>query len=129
MIRAQRHRPLGLYAPDPPAGFEPRKYGARPGFRRKRLLALERKQIEREILARQAAEVREAREGPDGLIAKLDAMAANIEAAKLREQERRCAEGWTELGCDVWVPPGWVWAGDGDPRDVVAELEKKGDAV
>jgi hypothetical protein len=110
-------------------GSSPKKYGARPGFGRKRLAAFERKQIEREIRARIAEEERKAREGPDGLMEKLNQMSANIQARRLREDEQRRAQGWTELSCEVWVPPGWVWTGDGDPGEAVAELEKKLGAV
>jgi hypothetical protein len=109
-------------------GSNPKKYGARPGFTRKRLLKFERKQIEREIEARKAAEA----EGPGGrrdaraLVEEISARLAEIEH---EQGEQRRAEGWTELGCGVSVPPGWTWTGEGEPAETLAELDKKRDAV
>ncbi|HEX6375141.1 MAG TPA: hypothetical protein VFZ91_05430 [Allosphingosinicella sp.] len=103
-------------------GSNPKKYGPRPGFTRKRLLKFERKQIEREVMARNAATERSGEDAIQSILTKVE----NIERHRNRQ---RHAEGWTELGCGIWVPPDWVWAGEGDPRDAVARLEKKDDAV
>ncbi len=103
-------------------GSDPKKYGPRPGFTRKRLLKFERKQIEREV----RAEMAEPKMSFDDAIASLDEKLRHLGE---RTDARRRAEGWTELSGSVWVPPGWVWTGEGDPREAVAGLEKKDDAV
>jgi hypothetical protein len=103
-------------------GANPRKYGARPGFTRKRMLKFERKQMEREIYAGISAAERSGKDAVESILAKIE----NIE--RHRDQKRR-AQGWTALACGVWVPPGWAWAGKGDPNDAAAEDMKKIDAV
>jgi hypothetical protein len=103
-------------------GSNPKKYGPRPGFTRKRLLRHERKQIEREVRAR----MNEAE--PD--IEKVrDEIITRIRNIRRHRDEKRLTEGWTELAVGVWVPPGWVWTGEGDPRDAVAREGEKSDAV
>jgi hypothetical protein len=103
-------------------GSNPKKYGARAGFSRKRLLKFERKQIEREI----RAELEEPDVPFEEAITELD---KRLEHFRDRADARRRDQGWTELGCGVWVPPGWMWTGEGDPAEALAELEKKRDAV
>jgi hypothetical protein len=103
-------------------GADPKKYGPRPGFARKRILKAERKQIEREV----RAEMAEPRTSFEEAIAELDKA---LDHFGERTFARRREEGWTDLGGGVWVPPGWAWAGEGDPSEAVARLEKKDDAV
>ncbi|HYW17416.1 MAG TPA: hypothetical protein VE891_14850 [Allosphingosinicella sp.] len=103
-------------------GADPKKYGARPGFSRKRLLKAERKQIEREV----RAEIAEPRMSFEDSIEMLDQA---LEHFGHRANARRLAEGWTDLGGGVWIPPGWTWTGEGDPSEAVAALEKNDDAV
>jgi hypothetical protein len=103
-------------------GANPKKYGPRPGFTRKRLLKSERKQIEREV----RAELEERPTSFEDAIIQLDKA---LDHFGNRDRDQRLEQGWTELDCGVWVPPGWVWTGEGDPSDAVARLEKKSDAV
>jgi hypothetical protein len=103
-------------------GSNPKKYGPRPGFTRKRLLKFERRQIEREVIARMA-------EREPGVDAVRDEILTRLGAIRAHREDKRRAEGWTELGCGVWIPPGWVCAGEGDPRDPLAAEGEKRDAV
>lgn len=103
-------------------GANPKKYGPRPGFTRKRLLSHERKQIEKEVRASMEVTEADRQRAMESINRKID----NIER---HENEKRRAAGWTELGRGVWIPPGWVWTGEGDPRDAVARDPKNGDAV
>lgn len=103
-------------------GSDPKKYGPRPGFKRKRLLKFERKQMEKEIHAEIAATERSGEEAVESILAKLEAISQHRGA-------KRRAQGWTELAGEVWVPPGWVWAGEGDPSEAAARLEEKIGAV
>lgn len=103
-------------------GANPRKYGPRPGFRRKRLLKAERRQIEREVRAEMARPEFSFEEAMVELDKALDHFGH-------RDDARRREQGWTELDCGIWVPPGWVWTGEGDPAEAVARLQKKDDPV
>jgi hypothetical protein len=103
-------------------GSNPKRYGPRPGFSRKRLLKFERKQIEREV----RAELEERPTSFEDAIVHLDRA---LDHFGDRIHDRRREQGWTDLGCGVWVPPGWVWTGEGDPSDAVARFEEKSDAV
>ena len=82
-------------------GSNPKKYGARPGFGRKRLLRHERKAMEREIRAEIAAEEPS---GDDVLEALVQRMAQVREA----EAEAKHAAGWTKSPAGDWVPPGYA---------------------
>jgi hypothetical protein len=108
-------------------GANPKKYGARPGFTRKRLLKFERDRIEREVRAR----IRDEANGGRGRDAKtmLDDLATRLAEIEDGQSEARRAAGWTDLGCGVSVPPGWQWVGEGDPTEAVAQEAKKSDAV
>lgn len=100
----------------------PKKYGPRPGFTRKRLMAWERKKIDREVRAKIAAEQPTFEESIEILSHKLDMMARVEEPKKL-------AAGWVKDEDGNWIPPGWVRAdggaagagesreGDRTPRD------------
>lgn len=91
---------------------DPKRYGPRPGFTRKRLLRHERKRIEREI----EAKIAERQPSFEDSIRALD---RSLDAFGSRQDQKKRDSGWTELGCGIWVPPGWVWQGEGDPRDSI----------
>jgi hypothetical protein len=103
-------------------GADPRKYGSRPGFSRKRLLKSERKRIEQEVRAEMAEPVTTFEDAIKELDQALDHFGH-------RQDSKRREEGWTELGRGLWIPPGWVWTGQGDPSEAVPGFEKKPDAV
>lgn len=81
-------------------GSNPKKYGPRPGFTRKRMLKHERKQIEREIRAKIAAEEPDIEEVREEVLRKVAAIERHEEPAKL-------AAGWTRTPDGEWVPPGY----------------------
>lgn len=83
----------------------PKKYGPRPGFKRKRLLRHERKQMEQEIRAE--IEARVAAEQPtfDEAIALLEPRLAALGA---REDRSKLQQGWTKSPDGDWVPPGYA---------------------
>jgi hypothetical protein len=84
-------------------GSNPKKYGPRPGFKRKRLLRHERKQMEREIRAEIAAE--QPKWTFDEAIVELD---RQLDALGLRQDAGKLANGWTKSPEGDWVPPGYV---------------------
>jgi hypothetical protein len=86
-------------------GSDPKKYGPRPGFTRKRLLKWERKQIERELRARMAANAPPIEQVREEILRRLDNMRRHQEPAKL-------AAGWTKARDGDLIPPGWTWSGD-----------------
>lgn len=83
---------------------DPKKYGQRPGFTRKRLMAWERKQMEKEVAAKFMATQR-ASEGElaDNIMRKLDVLERRSAPVKL-------AAGWVRDEDGNWIPPGWVRA-------------------
>jgi hypothetical protein len=83
----------------------PGKYGARPGFTRKRLRKWERKEIEKEVRARNAAKAPDIEHVRDEVLERLAAIRKHREPAKL-------AAGWTLTEDGHWIPPGWVRAAD-----------------
>lgn len=87
-------------------GSNPRKYGARPGFKRKHLLKQERKRIEREVHAEaeERFRVRSLDEVRGSIVRKLGAIERHREPARL-------AAGWTKSADGHWVPPGFAWVG------------------
>jgi AcrR family transcriptional regulator len=108
-------------------GSNPKKYGARPGFTRKRLLKFERKRMEKEIKAEIEAEKRAHgrtfEQAVDSIMTKLDAIERHEEPLKL-------AAGWTKSPDGHWIPPGYApiegWSppepespGQETPRDSV----------
>jgi hypothetical protein len=107
-------------------GSNPRKYGPRPGFKRKRLLRFERKQMEREIRAEIEAK-RKLTERPIGEA--VESILTKIDAIERHEEPKKLAAGWTKTPEGHWVPPGygpipgWVpppeAAEGGPPRDSV----------
>jgi hypothetical protein len=95
-------------------GSNPNKYGPRPGFKRKRLLKAERKQMEREVRAEHQAKIAEERWSFDDAIEELDRKLRNL---GVREDQQKLAAGWTKMPDGHWVPPGYApipgWDGSG----------------
>jgi hypothetical protein len=81
-------------------GSNPKKFGARPGFKRKRLLRHERKQMEREIRAELYARRRPIEAVRESILTKLEAFDHHRSGEKL-------AQGWTRLEDGHWIPPGY----------------------
>jgi hypothetical protein len=80
---------------------DPKKYGPRPGFKRKRLLRFEKKQMEKEIRAEIAADAVPFEEAIEALAGKLEALDRRLEPGRL-------AAGWTKSPEGDWVPPGYA---------------------
>lgn len=87
-------------------GSNRKKYGPRPGFSRNRLMQWERKQLEKEIYARVAAERRVSFERAK------ESILSKIENINRHEEQARLAAGWTKRKDGELVPPGWTWSGD-----------------
>jgi hypothetical protein len=87
-------------------GSNPKKYGARPGFKRKRLLRHEKKQIEREVRAEFAAKNSASiDETCEVLARRLRAFGVRTQA---EEEAHKLAGGWTKSPEGDWVPPGYA---------------------
>jgi hypothetical protein len=86
-------------------GSNPKKYGPRPGFKRKRLLRHERKQMDREIRAEIAAE-QKLKERP--FKDAVDSILRKIEAIERHEEPAKLAAGWTKSAGGHWIPPGYA---------------------
>ena len=82
-------------------GSNPKKYGPRPGFKRKRLLKREKKQMEREIRAEMAA----GRPTFEQSIVQLDRA---LDAFGGRQEQAKLAACWTKSPEGHWVPPGYA---------------------
>lgn len=87
-------------------GSNPKKYGPRPGFKRKRILKYERKQMEREIHAEIAARRMTFEESIEKLERQLQALGD-------REEPKQIAAGWTRIELPGYprgymVPPGFA---------------------
>lgn len=83
-------------------GAKPTKYGRNAGFKRTRLLKVERDNIRREVKAEHYARLDAKKEETERqLMDKLGKMAEAHRREKL-------AAGWTEVGDQEFVPPGWV---------------------
>jgi hypothetical protein len=89
-------------------GSNPKKYGQRPGFTRKRLAKAERKQMEREVRAELAAREQQQRPTFEQAIGELDRF---LDALAGRDAAERRAAGWTQTASGHWVPPGYGWVG------------------
>ncbi len=98
-------------------GADPKKYGPRPGFTRKRLLASERKRIEQDIRAQIAARRPSAEQVTDSLLRKLNAI-------RRSEEDRKLAAGWIAADDGCLIPPGWVRAEDEDRGEGDVEGEE-----
>lgn len=105
-------------------GANRKKFGPNPGFSRKRLLAVERKQIRRELEAEQLARMRNPEEVTASILKKLSAFDAHF-------SEERFEAGWTRLEDGSWIPPGWVKLGDTGAAEGEAPPggSKKGNSV
>lgn len=98
-------------------GANPKKYGARPGFTRKRLWKWERDEIEREVRARIQSQLRaDPAETTEAILRHLDVL-------ERRQAPERLAAGWTKTDEGEWIPPGWVR----DPDYVPPPSESEGD--
>jgi len=82
-------------------GSNPRKYGARPGFTRKRLLKFERKRMEKEIKAELRENLLPIEKVRDEVLSRLDRM-------REHGDRRRLAAGWTRSPDGHWIPPGYA---------------------
>lgn len=86
-------------------GSNPKKYGPRAGFTRKRILKEERKQIEREVRTEISASMTASTEEMCAALAKrLKAFSARSRA----EEAERLADGWIKSAEGHLIPPGWV---------------------
>jgi hypothetical protein len=81
-------------------GSNPKKYGPRPGFSRKRILKHEKKEMEREIRAQIAAK----RPSFEDSIELLD---RQLVALGVRDERKKLGEGWTRTDDGHWIPPGY----------------------
>ena len=108
-------------------GAKRKKYGANPGFSRKRLMKAERQRIEREVRAELYEKARARAATPEETDRAIMAQLAVLGA---RHDRERLAAGWTRVGED-WIPPGWVrdqsLAPTGQPGD--DDAEQSGDSV
>ena len=108
-------------------GSNPKKFGPRPGFKRKRLLKHERKEMEREIRAEiRSGMVANNQQVREALVKGLKAFGVRVHAEDKAEEAERLAGGWSRTEDGHWVPPGYgplgsapagEAEGDGDPRD------------
>jgi hypothetical protein len=102
-------------------GSNPKKYGLRPGFRRKRMLKHERRQMEREIRAE--LEAGSNRKGPrERTIEEArGSILGKIEAIERHREPQKLAAGWTRSADGHWVPPGYApipgWVAPPSPGD------------
>jgi hypothetical protein len=103
---------------------DPKKYGPRPGFKRKRVLRFEKKQMEKEIRAEIAAENPPLtfEDAMIGLDKALDAFGRRSESDKL-------AAGWTMSPEGDWVPPGYARIEGWAPPPEPGGEETPGDSV
>ncbi len=86
-------------------GSNPKKYGPRPGFKRKRMLRHERKQMEREVRAEIAARHEHGKASGEELT---EAILRKLEVLDRRNQSKRLAAGWTRSADGEWIPPGFA---------------------
>ena len=99
---------------------DPKKYGPRPGFKRKRLLRFERKQMEREIRADIEAQRKLAeRSGEEAM----ESILRKIEAIERHEEPARLAAGWSKSPEGHWIPPGYGPIAGWEPPGAAGEAE------
>lgn len=84
-------------------GSNPKKYGPRPGFKRKRMLRHERKQMEKEIRAELHEKMR-----PRSLDEVRGSIMRKLEAFERHREPEKLAAGWTKSADGDWVPPGYA---------------------
>ena len=91
-------------------GSNPKKYGPRPGFKRKRLLKHERKQMEQEIRAelraQYAPEKATVEEACKALAKRLKQF--GVYCPEAETAEAKLAQGWMKSPDGHWVPPGYA---------------------
>jgi hypothetical protein len=83
-------------------GSNPKKYGPNPGFKRKRILKYERKQIERELRAELAA--KEERWSFDDA---MKLLGERLDKMDMDGLMARYSPGWTRTEDGHWIPPGY----------------------
>ena len=83
-------------------GSNPKKYGPRPGFTRKRLLKHERKEIEREVRAKV-----EARHSEPPIEQVTESIIRKANAIKRQRDAELLAAGWTQTEDGHMIPPGY----------------------
>lgn len=81
----------------------PKKYGPRPGFSRKRLMKHEKKRMAREI----RAELEETMQLPSPEAVRASIVRKVAAVRRHHEAERRAA-GWTQTPEGHWIPPGYA---------------------
>lgn len=95
-------------------GSNPKKYGQRPGFTRKRMARAERKALRREIEAELRYDV--GKGAPERSFEEvMDSILTKIEAIERHEAPEKLAAGWSMTPDGHWLPPGYGWTGPGDP--------------
>jgi AcrR family transcriptional regulator len=104
-------------------GSNPKKYGPRPGFKRKQLYRHERKQMEKEIRAEVEAEAKANEWTFDKAILELEKALAGLDK---REAPGKLAAGWTRAGDGYWIPPGYAPIPGFVPPPAPAQLEGEG---
>lgn len=98
----------------------PRKFGPRPGFKRKRLLKFERKQMEREIRAEIDEEERRNGKSFEDAV---ESVLTKIAAIERHEEPKKRAAGWTKSPDGHWVPPGYAPVPGWTPPEPPAEAD------
>lgn len=86
-------------------GSNPKKYGPRPGFKRKRLLRHERREMEREIRAEIEAK-RKLNDRSEEQLA--ESIHRKLDVLERRNARVRSAAGWTKSPDGHWIPPGYA---------------------
>lgn len=79
-------------------GANPKKYGPRPGFTRKRPMAHERNRRGRMVPHERSFD-----EAVQSVLSKIDAI-------ERHEEPKKLAAGWVKTEDGHWIPPGWVRA-------------------
>jgi hypothetical protein len=97
----------------------PKKFGPRPGFTRKRIMKHERKQMLREVRAENQLKVPKLEDVQDSIRAKVEAIIAH------RAQDQLAA-GWRQHD-GHWIPPGWGPLPGHRPDDAGAGRGEGGD--
>ena len=99
----------------------PKKFGPRPGFSRKRILRHERKEMEREI----RAEIRAETKRPP-ISEVTESIVRRIKAAIAHEEPKKLAAGWTKTPKGDWVPPGYAAIPGWEPPAGIEEYDPEG---
>ena len=105
-------------------GSNPKKYGPRPGFSRKRILKHEKKEIERQVRAEIEAksQARPIEEVRDSILRKVEAITRHRDAQRL-------ADGWTQTESGDWIPPGYGLIAPPEPPQASADGAPPGDSM